>query len=315
MLTYGLDIGGTNVRGSAVDGDGNVLAERWWETADTKAELTAALRAVFRELQAVRPGGVAVGVGIAGLVDESGVVTYAPNIPALRDVPLRTLVERATGLPAVVDNDANVAAYGEARYGAAQGLRAGLVITLGTGVGGGILVDGRVYRGAHGFAAEVGHFTVLPGGPRCACGELGHWEAMASGTALGRMARERVAAGGLPAVLAAAGGDAEAVVGEMVGAAARAGDAEARALLAEYAGWVALGLAGLANILDPERIVVSGGLVTLGDLLFTPLREGVGRHLEGARYRPDVDVVPAALGTRSGMIGAAAMAGDLVEAR
>ncbi|HEX6311631.1 MAG TPA: ROK family protein, partial [Acidimicrobiia bacterium] len=164
----------------------------------------------------------------------------------------------------------------------------------------------------HGFAAEIGHFQIDPDGPMCACGERGHWEAFASGSALGRIGRERAAAGGIPAVVELAGGDPDAVTGVHVGDAAQAGDAEALAVLAEYAELVAIGLAGLTNILDPDRIVVSGGLVELRETLFAPLRLAFARRIEGSEYRPRVDIVAAELGDRAGVIGAAALARDLV---
>ena len=205
---------------------------------------------------------------------------------------MRDALAQATGHEVVVDNDAGVATLGEVTYGAAIGRRDVLLVTLGTGIGGGFLFDGRMYRGANNFGAEIGHFTVDPNGPLCACGERGHWESIASGSALGRMARELVAKGGGAALVAAAGGDPGAVTGTHVGTAAAQGDPDARGLLVQYAENVALGLAGLVNILDPECIVIAGGLVELGPLLFGPLREAFGRHVEGAGYRPAVDDRP-----------------------
>jgi glucokinase len=251
-------------------------------------------------------------VGAAGLVDRQGVVRYAPNLPNVREAPLRDALADATGHAVAVDNDAGVAALGEVTYGAAAGKRDVLLVTLGTGIGGGLLLDGRTYRGAHNFGAEIGHFTVDVNGPLCACGERGHWEAIASGTALGRMARELVARGGGAALVAAAGGDASAVTGNHVGEAAATGDPDARALLVQYAENVAIGLSGLSNILDPECIVIGGGLVELGPLLFGPLREAFGRHLEGVDYRPPVALVPAQLGERAGAVGAAVLARSLL---
>jgi glucokinase len=251
-------------------------------------------------------------VGAAGLVDHEGVVRYAPNLPNVRDAPLRDALAEATGHVVVVDNDASVATLGEATYGAAVGRRHVLLVTLGTGIGGGLLLDGRMYRGANNFGAEIGHFTIDPAGPMCACGERGHWESFASGTALGRMARELVAKGGGAALVAAAGGDASAVTGTHVGTAAAQGDADARSLLVQYADNVALGLAGLANILDPECIVIAGGLVELGPLLFGPLREAFGRHVEGVDYRPSIAIVPAQLGERAGAVGAGILARSLL---
>ncbi len=225
---------------------------------------------------------------------------------------MQAQIAEATGLPTVVDNDANAAAWGELAHGAARGVSDALVITLGTGIGGGIVTDGRVLRGAHGFAAEIGHFTIDPEGPRCACGEIGHWEAMASGTALGHMAREAAVLGDAPSVLKRAGGDPDAVRGTHVSEAARAGATDALALITRYAELVAVGLVGLANILDPQIIVVSGGLVAEGDLLLAPIRTFFDGHVEGAAYRPTPAIVAADLGDRAGTIGAATMARELV---
>ena len=312
--TFGIDVGGTNVRCAVVDERGQVRDEQrsatdatgsWRDLVSTMAELV--------RLQAEHhPGARAVGVGAAGLVDREGVVHYAPNIPAFRRAPVRAALAEELALPVVVDNDANAAAHGELVHGAARGANYALVITLGTGIGGGIIARGRVIRGAHGFAAEVGHFQIDPDGPPCACGARGHWEAFASGTALGRMGRERAVAGRFPKAVELAGGDAELVSGVHVGDAARAGDADGLEVMAGYADLVAVGLAGLANILDPDRIVVSGGLVDLGETLFAPIRQAFARRIEGYEYRPPIEIVPAQLGEQAGVIGAAALARDLL---
>ena len=314
LTTFGIDLGGTNVRCAVVDEHGTILEERrapnrrdasWQEIVDAMVDLV-------RALAPEHPDATAVGVGAAGLVTRDGHIRYAPNIPGFRDAPVHDALARELDLPVFVDNDANAAAHGELRHGAARGARYALVITLGTGIGGGIIARGRVIRGAHGFAAEIGHFQIDPDGPMCACGLRGHWEAFASGSALGRMGRERVEAGKAPRVLELAGGDAGSVTGLHVGDAAQAGDADALEIVSEYAGYVAVGLAGLANILDPERIVVSGGLVELGDTLFTPVRAAFDHQLEGTEYRPAIEIVPAELGEHAGMIGAAALARELV---
>jgi glucokinase len=249
------------------------------------------------------------------MIDGEGVVRYAPNLPMFLDAPLRALVQEVVDMPVTVDNDANVAAWGEFCHGALRGHPNSLLITLGTGVGGGVISNGRLLRGAHGFAAEVGHWQFDPSGPRCACGEVGHWEAMASGTALGRMGRSRAEAGTAPGILARAGGDADRVTGVTVGDSAQAGEPDGTEVLEEFARTVALGLAGLANILDPEMIVVSGGLVELGDVLLAPMRAAFRGHLEGASHRPEVPIVAGELGDAAGVVGAAALARDPAAAR
>ena len=309
--TIGLDIGGTKMLGVVATADGTVVAEDREESPEGFADIVDSAATMIAGLRSRATADVAaVGIGIAGLVDGRGVLRYGPNLPGVIDAPVREALATRTGLPIVVDNDANAAGRGEVRFGAAKGTLDALLVTLGTGIGGAIVLGGAVVRGAHGFAAEIGHFTVDPNGPVCACGERGHWESFASGSALGRMAREHIEGGGGAAILAAAGGDHHAVNGHHVGAAAAAGDAEALAVLDEYADYVALGLSALANILDPEIIVIGGGLVTLGDLLFEPLRAAFLAHIEAPEHRPKVPIVPATLGERAGAIGAADLAAD-----
>lgn len=309
-LAVGVDIGGTKVLGALVDETGTVLAEHRVASPDPWPEMRDAAIGVIEELRREAPSVEAVGVGAAGMIDLDGVIHYAPNVPGFRRVPVRAALAAATGLPTIVDNDANTAAYAEIKVGVARGVRDALVITLGTGIGGGVIVEDKVLRGAHGFAAEIGHFQVDPAGPRCACGEVGHWEAMASGNALGQMARDAAAAGDAPSILDAAGGDVDAIRGHHVSTAARGGAADALALVDAYSFNVAIGLVGLANIFDPAVIAISGGLVNDGELFLGPMREHFRGHIEGAEYRPTPDIVPAAMGERSGVVGAALLALD-----
>jgi glucokinase len=307
----GLDIGGTKVLGAVVDTDGTILDEHRVPSPTGSWEgMLDAITTVVGELRTRRPEVETVGIGAAGMVDLDGMIHYAPNVLGFRKTPVQVDVARAVGLPTVVDNDANVAAYAELRFGAARGLTDAIVITLGTGIGGGVLVGGQVLRGAHGFAAEVGHFQIDPNGPMCACGERGHWEAMASGTALGRMAQEAATRGDLPSVLHAVDGEVDTIRGPHVSEAARAGAADALALVDEYAYNVAIGLVGLANIFDPAVIAIAGGLVNDDDLYLAPITKHFLGHIEGHDYRPAPDVVPAALRERAGVIGAAAVALD-----
>jgi glucokinase len=311
--TIGVDLGGTNLRLGVVDADGQVVDEHRGHAPHELDALVDAIRTGLDTL--THREARALGIGAAGMVDHDGVVRYAPNLPMFLEAPLRALVQGIVDLPVIVDNDANVAAWGEFCHGALRGHPNSLLITLGTGVGGGVISNGRLLRGAHGFAAEVGHWQFDPAGPACACGEIGHWEAMASGTALGRTGRERARSGDAPGVLARAGGDADRVNGVMVGDSAQAGEPDGVAILEEFAHMVALGLAGLANILDPEIIVVSGGLVELGDALLVPLRAAFHSHIEGAAHRPGIQIVAGELGDAAGVVGAAALARDPTAAR
>jgi len=312
LLTAGVDIGGTKLLAVAADGQGKVVAERRQPTAEGPDAVLAATAAVVADLLAAEPGIAAVGVGLPGLVDLEGAVHYAPNLPGFVGVDARGRLAATCAVPVVVDNDANVAALGEVLHGAGRGYKEVLVVTLGTGIGGGLIINGAVNRGGFGFAAEIGHFTVDRDGPPCACGERGHWEALGSGTALGRRAREWAARGDAPHVLARAGGVVAAITGHEAGLSALAGEADGLAILAEHGADVALGLGGLVNIFDPELIVIGGGLVHLGEALLAPIRAALPAHVEAATLRTIPPVVAAALGEQAGAVGAAALARNLV---
>jgi glucokinase len=313
-ITVGVDVGGTKCLAVALDGT-TLLDEAQVPTPVGAEALLDAMAAVALDVAAGAGGGarpVAVGVGAAGLVDRAGVLRFAPNLRGVDGLAVRAELVRRLGLPVVVDNDATCAAWAERQMGAAVGMDDVVVVNLGTGIGGGIVAGGRLARGANGFAGEVGHMVVVKDGPPCPCGKRGCWERFASGSGLGRLAREAAEAGRAGAVLDLAGGDPEAVRGEHVSAAARAGDADACRVLGELGWWVALGLANLANILDPEAFVVGGGLATLGDLLFDPIRAAFATLLEGAAFRPVIPILPATLGPRAGAIGAACLAAESV---
>jgi glucokinase len=311
LPTVGVDLGGTKCLAVVVDGSGRAVGEHRAPTpsgAGTIAVIDAIVDAV--DALAARHGDVTgVGVGLPGLVDDRGVLRYAPNLPGVAEVPVGSLLaERFPGRRVVVENDASCAGWGEREAGAGRSSDHLVAITLGTGIGGGIVLDGRLYRGAHGFSGEVGHMVVDPHGPPCACGQRGCWERFASGSGLGRIAREAAHAGRASRIVELAGGDPEDVRGEHVTAAAADGDAEARDVLADFAWWVALGLANLANAFDPELFVLGGGLVEAGDLLLDPVRAAFAELVEAVEHRPPVDILPAALGERAGAIGAALLA-------
>ena len=310
-LAIGVDIGGTKILGAVVDARGTVLGEHRIPSPSGWDEMRDAIVSVVRELRTIAAEVSTVGVGAAGMVDLDGMIHYAPNVPGFRTVPVQAALAEATGMFTVVDNDANAAAFAELELGVAAGMRDAMVITLGTGIGGGVIVDGKVLRGAHGFAAEIGHFQIDANGPMCACGERGHWEAMASGNALGRMAREAAGAGDLPSVLELVGGRVDAIGGHDVSAAAHAGELDALALVDRYCFNVAIGLVGLANIFDPGVIAIAGGLVNDDELFLEPVRSHFLGHIEGAQYRPTPEIVPSALGERAGVIGAALLALDV----
>lgn len=253
------------------------------------------------------------GVGAPGLVDRDGVLRMAPNLPGVVELGLRRqLAERFPDTLVVVDNDATCAAWAERQAGAAQGFDEAILVTLGTGIGGGLISGGQLARGANGFAGEIGHMVVDPNGPQCVCGKRGCWERFASGSGLRRLALEAAHAGRAPRLVDLAGGDPDSVRGEHVTAACLEGDGGALAVMERFGWWVALGLANLAYLFDPQVFVIGGGLVEAGDLLIEPTRASFAELLAGAAqgYRPLVPIVPAALGERAGAIGAAHLARD-----
>src|SRR5439155_17974101 len=217
-------------------------------------------------------------------------------------------IQRAVGLPTIVDNDANVAAWGGFRFGAGMGSGDMLLVTAGTGIGGGIVHGGRLFRGAHGFAAEIGHVIVEPGGPRCGCGNLGCLESVASGRAIDRLGRAAAAEHPRSELALLAGGDPAMATGPVVTRAARAGDPIAVRVLSEVGRRLGEGIAGLVNVLDPEVVVVGGGVIDAGELLLEPARAAFREAVEGHAFRPDVPIVAAALGNDAGAIGAADLA-------
>ncbi len=255
-------------------------------------------------------GASPIGIGVAGLVDTEGVLRFSPNLAAASGADIGALVtarlgDEHAGDPLRAQNDANCAALAELVLGAAQGMRYGLVVTLGTGIGGALVADGVVCTGPRGFAGEVGHMVVDPNGPPCPCGHRGCWERFASGAGLARLAREAALAGTLHEAVRLAGGDPELVTGEHVTAAAAAGDAEALRVVEELGWWVGLGLANLVALVDPEMVVVGGGLGHAGEMLLEPTRRALASLVEGGSARGVVPVVETALGERAGAVGAA----------
>lgn len=270
----------------------------------------AVLDALAAAVEALGPPS-AVGVGLPGLVDIDGVLRFAPNLAGVVDLDVRgALSGRFPGVPVRVDNDATCAGWAEGQVGAARGADHSILVTLGTGIGGGVIAAGRVLRGAHGFAGEVGHMVVDPDGPPCPCGQRGCWERFASGSGLGRLAREAATARPFGPMVDLAGGDPDDVRGEHVTQAAAQGDPDALAVMDAFARWVALGLANLANVFDPELFVLGGGLVEAGDILLGPVREAFAGLVLAGAHRPAVAIEAAALGEHAGAIGAALLAGD-----
>ncbi len=306
-LACGIDVGGTKIAGGVVDEDGTIIEQLRVESPATDAEaIEEAIAGLVIELRS-RHAIETVGVGAAGYVDKArAVVLFAPNV-AWRNEDLKAELEKRVELPVVIENDANAAAWGEFRYGAAHDAEDLLLVTVGTGVGGGLVLDGEVYRGANGVGAEIGHMRVVPNGILCGCGKHGCFEQYASGSALVREARSLALSGAQIAqgMLQRAGGELTKITGPLITEAAQDGDAGATQQLAELGRWLGEGMASLTEILDPEVIVVGGGVSEAGDLLLDPARRAFAGQLVGRGFRPIPEIRKARLGNRAGLIGAA----------
>ncbi|MGN6473993.1 MAG: ROK family glucokinase [Mycobacteriales bacterium] len=309
-LAIGIDIGGTKVAAGVVAEDGQLLATA---RVPTPSNDPVRLRELVAEsVSELRAGHdvVAVGVGAAGWVDASRTtVLFAPNL-AWRNTPLHADLSRLVDLPVDIENDANAAAWGEYRFGAGEQEPDTLVLTIGTGIGAGFIIDGELRRGRFGIGGEPGHVRVVPGGRLCGCGNHGCLEQYCSGTALERAAREvaRERPTDARRLLELAGGDAAAIDGPIVTIAAQEGDRAAVDCFEEIGRWLGQGLADLAAVLDPGRFVIGGGVAEAGELLLRPARDTYAAVVSGRDYRPLADVVPARLGADAGMIGAADLA-------
>jgi glucokinase len=309
-FTVGVDVGGTKIAAGLVDEHGRVAArERTESPATDPAEIVRTIGKLVRTLVGTEDV-EAVGVSAAGFVDKArAMVVFAPNL-AWRDEPLKRFLEEELDLPVVVENDANAAAWGEFTFGAGEDVEDLLMLTVGTGVGGGIVNDGELVRGGFGMGAEVGHITMVPGGVVCGCGNLGCLESYGSGRALVRVSRELAASDpeGARALMARAGGDPGKITGPLVTEAAQDGDPFAIARLAELGDWLGQGVATLTAVLDPNVVVIGGGVSEAGDLLLDPIRESFERHVTGRGHRPMLEIRQALLGNAGGMIGVADLA-------
>lgn len=307
--SIGIDVGGTKIAAGTVDDDGRIVARARRSTpAQSPDAIAAAISELIAELHT--PQVAAVGVACAGYIDRAGTrVLFSPNL-AWRDEPLKERIAATIDLPIVIENDANAAAYGEFLHGAGRDLQDMVMVTVGTGVGGGIVIGGRLFRGAFGIGGELGHTLLVRDGRLCGCGNRGCVEAYGSGTALTRDARELVRSGAQfgRRLMDLCDGDADRLTGSMVTAAAIEGDVASIDLLAQVGNWLGEATASMAALLDPEGFVIGGGVADAGDLLIDPMRAAYARALTGRGYRPVATFVRAELGNDAGVIGAAALA-------
>ena len=309
MITVGIDIGGTKIAGALVNEAGKILKSLKMPTpAHSSSELFDAVVGMVNELRADSKI-KAVGVAVAGFIDAAqSEVIYSPNL-SLRNDPLKAKLEAKLGVDVFVENDANAAGWAEYRFGAGQGSKHMMMITIGTGVGGAIVANGELFRGGFGIGAELGHSIYIQGGKDCGCGQQGCLEKYASGTALLEAAKELAASGTLEGARLA---ELEAQVGELTGIevnqALKESDPGALRLLNELGKTIGKAVASFAAILDPEILVIGGGLSVAGELLLKPIRENYLEHLPAKGYRPEMTIVAATLVNDAGVVGVADLA-------
>jgi glucokinase len=302
----GIDIGGTKIAVALADTDGRLISLSRFATRVERGPysiLEEAVKEVERMIDEESARLAAVGVGCGGPLDrERGLILSPPNLPGWDEFPIIELLEKRLGVPALLENDANAAALGESRYGAGRGFGDIVYITISTGIGGGIIIGGKLLHGTSDGAGEVGHITVLPGGPRCGCGARGCMEAICSGTSIARRARERLSSGADSSLRERAGAVGE-VTAKMVAEAARDGDPLAAEVWDETVYYLSVGIGNIINILAPEAVILGGGVSTAGEQLLEPLRRQVRSSIK--MLPPEkINILQAALGGDSGIYGA-----------
>lgn len=307
MKSVGIDLGGTKLFFGVINEEGKIEDQQRILTPDTWQEMRSQIVSLVQGYQKSHDISC-VGFGAAGMIDREGYAHYSPNVKAFDGgVAVKKELEEILGIPVTVDNDNNCSGYAEVIFGRGGEYRSALFIGLGTGIGGAIINKGRVLRGAHGFAAELGHFTMDIGGPLCACGKNGCFESLASGSALGAIAREYIENGKADSIRERAE-NIDSVTGVLVGQCASDGDENAIAIMDHYAKNVAMGLNSLVAILDPGVIIIGGGVSELGDVLFEPLQKHYSKDVEGGLSSMVAPIVRASLGETAGLIGAGALA-------
>jgi glucokinase len=311
--TVGIDIGGTAVRAAIVDAGGSILESVRGSTPSTVSRTEGLLAELIGELAGRREVS-AVGLAVAGFVStDRARVMFAPHL-AWRDDPVPQRLSDRVGLPVVMDHDVNSAAWAEHRLGVARNARAALLVAVGTGIGAGLVLDGTVYRGAFGVAPELGHIVVVPDGRSCPCGKRGCWERYCSGTALAQTARELWEAGGPTGLADLSGGDPHALTGAMVATAAADGDAVALEAMQDLGRWLAVGLAVAVDVLDPDVVVIGGGVSRAAELFLPVTRATLGSLITGTGHRPQPRLELARFRDAASMVGAALLAAQAVHA-
>jgi len=311
-LILGVDLGGTKIAAALATTQGKILA-RGRSSTPAQAGPDAVIKSICatidktlsaKKLESSRLLGI--GIAAAGSIDSvNGKVIFSPNLSGWHEVPLRDAVERKFNVPTYLGNDANLAALGEWRFGVEKKVANLIYITVSTGIGGGIIADGKLYTGACGVAGEIGHMTIDVNGPKCNCGSIGCWETLASGTALAREAVKQITEGAKTSIIELVNGDISKIDARIVDLAAKQGDRLAQELISQLAYYFGVGLANLVNIFNPELILVGGGVAKMGDLLLQPAIKVVKERAFSTSANA-VEIKPAILGDDSGILGAVA---------
>ncbi len=305
----GVDIGGTLLRAARFDLDLNML-ERVEQATQAGLGQDAVLGRLYETIRQVLPDSpealLGIGVSTPGPLDtQAGIVITTPNLP-FTNFPLAEAIHQAIGGPVFIGNDADLAALAEHQLGAGQGINTMIYLTISTGIGGGIIINGDILTG-NGQGGEVGHMVIVPGGPLCGCGHPGHLEAVASGTAIARIARERLEAGESSFLRELTGGDHSRITAKLVGQAMKQGDPLAGEIITQAGRYIGMAMASLMALLNPQIFVMGGGMTRLGNLLFDPIREAVQEYALHPRYWENTPIVLATLGSNAGLYGAAAL--------
>ena len=313
-IAIGIDLGGTKISTALLNDTEEIIAHdyRLTHAADGQEAVIERMldsaRRVMHQAEVTASQIAAIGIGAPGPLDiQAGVVVAPPNLPGWDHVPLKQLVEEGLEIRTYLENDANAAALGEHRFGAGRGMEHMIYVTVSTGIGGGLILDGKLYHGDSGGAGEIGHITVAPNGPPCGCGNYGCLEALASGTAIARTARERVAQGAPTLIASLAEDDPQRITAKLVAEAAGQGDKIAEEILAQAMNYLGIGMANLVNLFNPQLIVIGGGLTNIGQGLFETVRRVIDQRAFRASAQA-VQVAPAELGDNVGVLGAAAVA-------
>ncbi len=302
----GIDLGGTNLKAGIVDTDGKILHRLSIKTnshANSQAisdQIFSLIDEIIQSSPVKESDVIGVGLGSPGLVDKKGeTILFSPNLPRWRNIPIKRIVAERFSKPCVLENDANAAAWGEKWVGVGKGASSLVMLTLGTGIGGGIIIDNKLWRGANNVAAEIGHMVIQVDGPQCNCGNRGCVEVYASATGMVRRFREALKSGALSSVKIS-----DEITAKMINDAALQGDRTSLAIMEETGRYLGIALINIMHVLNPEMIVLAGGMIDSGELLMNPIRQVVRQGAFEASYK-DTNIVFSKLGNDAGIIGAA----------